>query len=137
MERPKRRMTNPWEQHLNLGESGLTMKQNKCIYHLPQLAFFGYLFLADGMPPNPSKVQEIIHLDTPSTVSEVQSFLGMANYCQRFIPNHETTQIANTTGNTLPNGLIANSTPDNKSKKPWQKPQQQLTLTQTKEQRFW
>ena len=70
-----------------LRESGLTLNRNKCVYNQAELAFFGYVFSADGMSPDPSKVQEIINLATPSTVSEVRSLLGMANYCSRFIPS--------------------------------------------------
>ena len=73
-----------------LRESGLTLNRNKCVYNQVELAFFGYIFSADGMSPDPSKVQEIINLATPSTVSEVRSLLGMANYCSRFIPSYST-----------------------------------------------
>ena len=73
-----------------LRESGLTLNRNKCVYNQAELAFFGYVFSADGMSPDPSKVQEIINLATPSTVSEVRSLLGMANYCSRFIPSYST-----------------------------------------------
>ena len=66
------------------------MNRNKCVYNQAELAFFGYVFSADGMSPDPSKVQEIINLATPSTVSEVRSLLGMANYCSRFIPSYST-----------------------------------------------
>ena len=73
-----------------LRESGLTLNRNKCVYNLAELAFFGYVFSADGMSPDPNKVQEIINLAIPSTVSEVRSLLGMANYCRRFIPSYST-----------------------------------------------
>ena len=73
-----------------LRESGLTLNRKKCVYNQAELAFFGYVFSADGMSPDPSKVQEIIILATPSTVSEVRSLLGMAKYCSRFIPSYST-----------------------------------------------
>ena len=73
-----------------LRESGLTLNRNKCGYNQAELAFFGYVFSADGMSPDPSKLQEIINLATPSTVSQVRSLLGMANYCSRFIPSYST-----------------------------------------------
>ena len=73
-----------------LRKSGLTLNRNKCVYNQAELALFGYVFSADGMSPYPSKVQEIINLATPFTVSEVRSLLGMANYCSRFIPSYST-----------------------------------------------
>ena len=74
-----------------LKESGLTLNQKKCVYNQPRLEFFGYVFSADGISPDPNKVQEIVNLETPTNVSKVRSFLGMANYCARFIPTYSTT----------------------------------------------
>ena len=73
-----------------LRESGLTLNRKKCVYNQAELAFFRYVFSADGMPPDPSKVQEIINLATPSTVSKVRSLLGMASYCSQFILSYST-----------------------------------------------
>ena len=39
------------------------------------------------MSPDPEKVKAIHDASLPKTAKEVRSFLGMANYCAKFIPN--------------------------------------------------
>jgi hypothetical protein len=41
----------------------------------------------EGITVDPSKVKEVLDWKTPTSISEVQSFLGLAGYYRRFIPN--------------------------------------------------
>ena len=58
----------------------------KCQFDQTQLEFFGYIFSADGISPSANKVQAIKDASVPKNASEVRSFLGMVQYCGRFIP---------------------------------------------------
>ena len=56
----------------------------------PQIAFYGVVFTAQGMQPDPTKIQALQDLPTPSCQAKLQSFLGLINYLQPFIPSLST-----------------------------------------------
>ena len=48
---------------------------------MPQIEFFGMFFSADGMSPDPAKVEAIKRAEAPTSVIDVRSLLGMTNKC--------------------------------------------------------
>ena len=48
---------------------------------------FGTIFSAKGMMPDPIKIQALQDLPTPQTQKQLQSFLGLVNYLQPFLPD--------------------------------------------------
>ena len=73
-----------------LVQNGLTANLEKCKFGLDKINFFGMIFSADGMSPDPVKVRDLQNLKPPTNLSEVRSLLGMINYSSRFIPNYAT-----------------------------------------------
>jgi hypothetical protein len=49
--------------------------------------YLGHVVGANGFRPNGEKVDAILQFPCPSSLSEVRTFLGMANYYRRFIPH--------------------------------------------------
>ena len=52
-----------------------------------RVTFFGAEYSAQGMHPDPKKVQGITEMTAPKDKQQLQSFLGMVNYMGTFIPN--------------------------------------------------
>lgn len=68
-------------------EKNLTLNGDKCEFNKSSVEFFGHIFSSSGESPSPTKVQSLIEAASPSSREEVRSFLGLATYCARFIPN--------------------------------------------------
>ena len=70
-----------------LREHKLYVKFSKCEFWLSKVPFLGHILSRDGIFVDPSKVQEVMDWKAPTSVHEVQSFLGLAGYYRRFIPD--------------------------------------------------
>ena len=67
-------------------KSGVKLNPRKCKISLPEIPFYGLVVGQDGTKPDPKKLKALKELPMPSTVKELQSFLGMINYLSRFNP---------------------------------------------------
>jgi hypothetical protein len=68
-----------------LRDHKLYAKLRKCEFWLKQVAFLGHVILKGGISMDPSKVQDVLSWKTPTSVSDIRSFLGLAGYYRRFI----------------------------------------------------
>ena len=70
-----------------LHDNGLVVNRKKCVLGKSSLEFLGYRVDSSGISPLPERVQAIRETPRPTSVKELQRFLGMLNYYRRFIPN--------------------------------------------------
>ena len=68
----------------------LSVKRSKCQFYKTDIDFFGLRLTENGVAPQASKIEAIKNTPSPTSQAEVRSFLGMASYCSRFIPNFST-----------------------------------------------
>jgi hypothetical protein len=60
---------------------------SKCEFWIKEVPFLGHVVSSKGIMVDPRKVKEVLDWKPPTTMSEVRSFLGLAGYYRRFIPN--------------------------------------------------
>lgn len=68
-----------------LREHKLYAKRSKCVFGVSELSFLGHVVSKEGVKVDQSKVQAVLDWPQPKDVSQLRSFLGMANYFRRFI----------------------------------------------------
>ena len=70
-----------------LTDAGLKLKLGKCDLFKDKIKYLGHEVSEKGIEPDMNKVQIIKQLKPPTNVREVRSFIGMASYYRKFIPN--------------------------------------------------
>jgi len=65
----------------------LKLKLEKCKFFQQEVEFLGHIISKDGIRPLPERLKAISTFPKPETVTALRSFLGLVNYCRRFIPH--------------------------------------------------
>ncbi len=68
-------------------ENHLYVKPEMCEFHVTQVQFLGFIIMPGHVQMDPRKVQAVTDWPTPSSVKEVQRFLGFTNFYRKFILN--------------------------------------------------
>jgi hypothetical protein len=70
-----------------LRDHKLYAKFSKCEFWLDRVKFLGHTISKDSISVDPSKVQEVMDWKPPKLVHQIRSFMGLAGYYRRFIPD--------------------------------------------------
>jgi hypothetical protein len=78
------------EKHLHmvsqkLRDHQLYAKMSKCEFSLKEVPFLGHVISEGGISIDPSKIEDVLNWNTPTSVSDIHSFLRLAGYYRRFI----------------------------------------------------
>ena len=84
------RSTEEYERHLRiifqlLREKQLYAKFKKFEFWLEKVGFLGHVINKEGISVDLAKIEAIKDWPRPTNVTEVRSFLGLAEYYQRFV----------------------------------------------------
>ncbi|KAK3567363.1 hypothetical protein QTP86_019906 [Hemibagrus guttatus] len=66
----------------------LFLKAEKCVCHQPSVQFLGYVIDHSGVCMDKKKVAAVRDWPTPTSVKDLQRFLGFANFYRRFIKDY-------------------------------------------------
>jgi hypothetical protein len=70
-----------------MSEHSLYVGLHKCDFFQTQLKYLGHIISTDGVQADPEKIATLQSWQYPETASKMQSFLGLANYFRKFVPN--------------------------------------------------
>lgn len=59
----------------------------KLQYCLREIRYIGHIFSRKGMRADPERISSITKMPSPTSVKELQRFLGLVNYVRNFVPN--------------------------------------------------
>ncbi|CAF0975241.1 unnamed protein product [Brachionus calyciflorus] len=68
-----------------LKEFCIKIKLGKCVPLAREIKFLGHVISANSIRPDQSKLEAIKNFNLPSTIQQLQSFLGLAGWYRRFI----------------------------------------------------
>jgi len=71
-----------------LRENEMFAKLSKCAFAVPKVEYLGHAVSGEGLATDPNKIKAIAEWPTPTDVTKLRSFLGLAGYYRRFIQNY-------------------------------------------------
>lgn len=69
-----------------LSAVNMRVKAKKFKFARTEVPCLGFIITSDGIKADPEKVEAILRMLPPETVTEVRAFLGMIGYYRKFVP---------------------------------------------------
>ena len=69
-----------------LANAGVQLNPEKCLISVPKTKFLGHIVSADGISPDPRKLEALAALPAPTDVTELRRALGMFTFLSKFLP---------------------------------------------------
>ena len=66
-------------------ENNIILNSEKCILNAQEVTYMGHILTADGLKPDPKKVEAVRKMQKPTNKTELQTYLGMITYLAKFI----------------------------------------------------
>ena len=70
-----------------LKQHGIKLSKTKCSFMKPSVDYLGHRVDAEGLHTTADKEEALLKAPVPTNVQELHSFLGLLNYCGKFLPN--------------------------------------------------
>ncbi len=68
-------------------DANIKLKPSKCHFGCRQVTFLGHVVSAEGVQPDPQKIEAVKNFPVPRNIKQVRSFLGLCNYYRKFVRN--------------------------------------------------
>lgn len=83
------------EQHLRvalqlLRDHKLYANLKKCDFWLEEVRFLGHIISKNGLSVDPRKIKAVVNWESPENMTEIRSFLGLADYYRPFVEGFST-----------------------------------------------
>ena len=67
-------------------KKGLRLNKEKLQFKKDTVLFFGHVWSARGISPDPKKINSILNMELPGDQETMHSFLGLVNFLNRYSP---------------------------------------------------
>jgi len=66
---------------------GISLNPKKTVFGLEEGKLLGHIISKEGLKIDPKRIEDIVKINHPRNINELQSFIGRINFLRRLIPN--------------------------------------------------
>ena len=71
-----------------LAYAGMSINPEKCKFNCEKINYLGFQISKEGISPDPDLLSKISQVSAPTNKKELESFLGLANFYNRYLPKY-------------------------------------------------